>query len=828
MPHADTQLTEALAALSAEEKVRLLTGRDFWSTMPIERIGLRSIHMSDGPSGVRGAVCDERDSLNLPSPTALAATWDRALARRYGAALAAEARRKDIDVVLGPTINLHRSAKAGRNFESFSEDPLLTAELAAAYIRGLQDNGVGAAVKHFVGNDSETDRFTVDVRIAERALREVYLLPFEKAVTEAGAWLVMSAYNSVNGTLMTENPLLRTPLRSEWGFDGVVVSDWGAVRSLDSARAGQDLVMPGPGGPWGEALLNAVRRGDITEEMIDEKVLRILRLAQRVGALGGDAPGPPLEAPEDGAALARAVAAQGAVLLENDGELPWNGSELTSLAVIGAHAAHPRTQGGGSATVAPGHTVSPLEGLRAALPHVAVTHTRGPATADELIELPLNLLTNPVTGGPGVRTRFLDADGNELYAEDRRATALLYAGGDAPVTTAVRFQMHTRYTPEATGPLRLGFALDGDATLYADGEPLVSANLAPAEDFFTANLFALADATAELNVRAGEQVELRLDYDLTTRSSPMYAMAVRLGSEPAMAHDDELIAEAARAAAAADVAVVVVGTTARIESEGHDRLTLDLPGRQDDLVKAVAAANPRTVVLVNAGAPVLMPWRKEVAAVLLGHFGGQEFGHAMADVLLGTAEPGGRLTTTWPDVGTDGPVADTMPQDGVLHYREGIHIGHRAWFDHHATPAYPFGHGRGYADIAIADVYADGLDVVTGGETLTVQVTVRNRSPRSGKQVVQVYAAHPESALDRPERRLVGFEAVYLAAGGTVTVPVDIDTRQLAHWDGQWCYEPGRYALHIGTDAATLPYEMPLTLSAADAQAWATVPSERN
>ena len=273
----DTAIAEAIAALTLEEKVQLLTGRDFWSTWPNEKIGLRRMVVSDGPSGVRGEVWDERDpSLNLPSATALASSWDLGIAWRYGAAAAVEARRKGVDVVLGPTVNLHRSPLGGRHFEAFSEDPVLTADIAAAYVRGVQGGGVGATPKHYVANDSETDRFTVDVRVGERALRELYLLAFEKAVTQARAWLVMSSYNSVNGTTATENDLLETPLNDEWGFDGVVVSDWTAVRSLDSAAASQDLVMPGPDGPWGDALGPwRYVPASVPESAVDRKVARI-------------------------------------------------------------------------------------------------------------------------------------------------------------------------------------------------------------------------------------------------------------------------------------------------------------------------------------------------------------------------------------------------------------------------------------------------------------------------------------------------------------------------------------------------------------------------
>ena len=232
------RLNALLAQLTLEEKVLLLTGRDFWTTWPIEKIGLRRMLLSDGPSGVRGENWDERDpSLNLPSATALSASWDTAIAARYGAAAAVEARRKGVDVVLGPTINLHRSPLGGRHFEAFSEDPVLTADLAAAYVSGVQENGVAATPKHYIANDYETDRFTANSVVSERALRELYLLAFEKSVTEAHAWALMSSYNSINGATATENELLETPLNSEWGFDGVVVSDWTGVRSTDAARA---------------------------------------------------------------------------------------------------------------------------------------------------------------------------------------------------------------------------------------------------------------------------------------------------------------------------------------------------------------------------------------------------------------------------------------------------------------------------------------------------------------------------------------------------------------------------------------------------------------
>ena len=423
-----------------------------------------------------------------------------------------ETRRKGVDVVLGPTINLRRS-------------PLVRGSKPSARTRAhrrprrrLRDrragNGVGATPKHYVANDSETDRFTVDVRVSDRALRELYLLAFEKAVTEARAWLVMSSYNSVNGTTATENELLETPLNSEWGFDGVVISDWTAVRSLNSARASQDLVMPGPDGPWGDALVRAVRSGEIPEAVVDRKAARILTLARRVGALDGFPPAEPAWV-EDGIAFARYAAIEGTVLLENRGELPWDSASLRPdpgrgrSATRRRHARHPgRFE---SATVMPEYTVSPLDGLRTALPGVNVTYSRGAAVQEGVAELPLAQMTNPVTGGPGLRARFLDANGTELFAEDRRSSALVWFGGDAPIGRSATVELATRFTPAESGPVRVGFAAVGHGKVYLDGELIVDEIAESEHADLGAALMAPPTAAAEINLTAGTPVELRFE-----------------------------------------------------------------------------------------------------------------------------------------------------------------------------------------------------------------------------------------------------------------------------------------------------------------------------
>ncbi|WP_030437598.1 beta-glucosidase [Actinoplanes subtropicus] len=812
MTDAGTRIDEALGALSLEEKVRLLTGRDFWTTWPVEKIGLRAMVFSDGPSGVRGERWDEREpSVNLPSATALGASFDVDLARRYGAVAAVEARRKGVDAVLGPTINLHRSPLGGRHFEAYSEDPVLTADLATAFVHGLQDNGVGATPKHYVANDYEDERFTASSQVSDRALRELYLLAFERAIVEARAWLVMSSYNSINGVTATENELLETPLNSEWGFDGVVISDWTAVRSLEAAKASQDLAMPGPIGAWGDALVAAVREGKIDEAHVDRKVRRILRLAARVGALDGFPAKEPVLV-EDGAAFAREAAVEGMVLLANRDALPWDAAALTSVAVIGDNAAHARTQGGGSATVLPAYTISPLDGLRAALPDAEITYALGAVVRTGLSPLPADRLENPVTGGPGVRIRFLDAAGEELFAEDRLTTSLVWFGGDAPIARSASVELTTRFTPAEDSTLRLGFATIGAGIVGVDGETVVEADLKPVGNDLGAAFLNPPSASEPVVFVEGRPVDISFELDLSGREDFLTgALSFQFGTEPDRTDPEALIAEAVEAARTADVALVVVGTNSLVESEGWDRDSLALPGHQDDLVRAVAAVNPRTVVLVNSGSPVLLPWRDEVAAVLVGWFGGQEFGGAVADVLTGRSEPGGRLPTTWGVREAGVPVLDTSPKDGIVDYREGIHIGYRAWLRRPETPpAYWFGAGLGYTHIPL--VRLDAPATAAPGETVSVSVTVRNEGTRDGKQVVLVFAEKPGSAVERPVRWLVGFSAVRVPAAGETVVDIPVPVRMLAHWDAGWQYEPGQYLLRAGTTAVDLPLSASLTL----------------
>lgn len=796
----------ALGKLDLDAKARLLGGRNMWALHALPEIGLGSLVMSDGPIGVRGVRWTADDpSIALPSPTALAATWDQELARRAGALLAQEARRKGVHVLLAPTVNLHRSPLGGRHFEAYSEDPYLTGVIGTGYVRGVQSGGVGTTVKHFVANDAETDRFTVDNRVPARALRELYLAPFEAIVANAHPWGIMTAYNQVNGVTMTEHRhLVEDVLRGEWGFDGYNVSDWLAARSTTGAIVGGlDVAMPGPRTVYGEPLAAAVRAGRVAEDTLDEAVRNVLRLAARVGILEGAEPAvAPRDLPAeiDGEALAREVARRSFVLVRNENRtLPLRADG--TVALIGAAARDARILGGGSATVFPAHVVSPLDGLAAALPDAALSYAVGADPSDELA---------PADKGFELRAVCRDATGAVLGEGSLPTGQVQWIGDDLPegVTheTLASVEVTGTFTPRESGDHSFGTRGLGAFTLTVGGDVLydgvqgAGAESDPFEAFFGSPV-----ERGKVTLTAGEPVEISLRHPVGREpGAPLPAVMfslVHLGPRRAA---DELIAEAVEAARAADTAVVVVATTESVESEGFDRRDLALPGRQDDLVRAVAAANPNTVVVVNSGSPVELPWCDDVAAVLIGWFPGQEGGAALADVLLGVEEPGGRLPTTWGDLAS-APITRTTPADGELAYDEGVFIGYRAWEKAGATPAYPFGHGLGYTDWTYESLTVDGT---------TATVRVRNSGDRAGREVVQIYLAPTENDGSRPARWLAGFASADAAPGESVEVTVDLPRRAFETWDetaNSWVFQTGSYEVEAGRSVTDRRLSTPLT-----------------
>ncbi|MBO9553401.1 glycoside hydrolase family 3 C-terminal domain-containing protein [Cellulomonas sp.] len=808
-----------VSKLDLETKVRLLTGAAAFTLQPEESIGLGEINLSDGPTGVRGLkFSGGRQVALFPNATLLASAWDEETTAEVGRMLAEEALAQDIHVVLGPTINLHRSALGGRLFEAYSEDPLLTGKLAASYVRGLQQLAIGACLKHLVANESETARNTMNSVVDAKTLRELYLLPFEIATSESDPWSMMAAYNDVNGVAATEHDhVINEVVKGEWGYTGLIMSDWFATKTAAPAAAGGlDLVMPGPDGPWGQTLVDAVRAGELDESVVDEHVRRLLVLADRVGMLGQlrelptDLPAPDSEIRRE--QLTR-LAARGITVLTNaDATLPL--TRGTNVALIGRHALETIDMGGGSAQVNPPYQVSVAEGLTALLGD-AVRVVDGVEVRNRPVAARPGFVIDPSTGNPGVHVTLLAADGTVLD-ERHDAPSTLMVGFDDDFTEPVA-TVRLRARVAADGPVEVGVigvgawdlrvgATSRQFELRSSGG-FAEEMLAPPVELGTVDVSGDDIIDGEVVLRppaATEVVDGGQDVDAT--ANPLAGVGLfGLVARPAPRPVEDVLAEAAAAAADADVAVVVVGLTEEQETESVDKSTLALPGAQDALVSAVAAAARRTVVVVNAATPVLMPWLDEVDAVLWAGLPGQEGGHAVAAALLGDIEPSGRLVTTFPVADGAAPAWNVTPVDGDIEYTEGTFIGYRGhWAGTAPTPAFWLGHGLGYSTWSYSDA-----TVSDGGPSPAVSVTVTNTGERESREVVQVYLE--PSSSDEPVR-LVGWASVTLGAGNSARVRVQTDARLWRAWDaasGSWSRiaDGGRLlvARGLGDVRASLP-----------------------
>jgi beta-glucosidase len=785
-----------LARLSLEEKVSLLSGQEFWSLPSLPKIGLDAIVTSDGPTGVKCAGDTPIRSPVVPCGTALAATWNPDLVEDVASLLGEAARLNGVHVLLAPATNMLRSPLSGRNFEYYSEDPLLAATMTGAYVRGVQREGVAATVKHFVCHDAETGRMHGSVEIDEQTLREIYLLPFELAVRDEGAWAVMCSYNKLRGTYMSEHPLLDDLLRGEWGFTGVVVSDWGAVHdTVPSACSGLDVEMPGPPIFRGGNLVAAVRSGDVPEEKVDEKVLRILRLARRTGALGDSRPDrrarrPPFEV----ATTLRRAAAESFVLLKNDGDLlPL--AESLRIAVIGRLAALQPLQGGGSSNVGPIAAPSPLEGIRTLAGDVVYEPGY---VASAIPRLDLAWLDGSFTVAFHAAD---DPDGPPIETQTHRNARLIFREVVAgrPLGELVA-RVRATLRPPVDGEYVFGLNCSGTGTLRIGGEQVLE--LGPDHNLDWSYLYRPdSRGVATVTLERGKPVPFELDFRSTPGPNDEIGLITVRAQPPEPA---DLLERAVQAAHDADVAVVFVGLGEEHECEGFDRESLELPREQQELITAVARVNPRTVVVLSAGAPVLLDCAKRVSAVLLVWYGGQELASALAEVLLGRSEPGGRLPVTFPALPQDAVVLDPAPDDAVAaawHYREGLFIGYRHFDRHALEPAYCFGHGLGYTHFSYEQLHVEQ----GGGGDVGVTVRIRNTGERRGKEVVQVYVASGDET--RPQRELKAFRCIELEAGAEGELAFTLGERTFSHWDreaGAFSVIPGRHEIAVGRSSRDL------------------------
>jgi beta-glucosidase len=797
--------TEALLQqLTRDEKVALLAGADAWRVAPIERLGIRELVMSDGPSGVRGDTATSGRSVSFPAGVALAATWDPALVTDVGRALGRQARAMGVHVLLGPTVNLHRHPLAGRNFECYSEDPELTSQMACAYIAGVQSAGVACCVKHLVANESEYQRHTISSEVDEAVLRELYLTPFDEAV-RAGVWSTMASYNRLNGTYTSEHPWLLTELlRGDWGFDGVVVSDWWATHStVEALTAGLDIEMPGPPRYRGQALLDALDKGLVGEADLDRAAFRVLRLIART-APAGDEQGASDSRPEaaEVTRLIRTAGARGMVLLRNRGVLPLDAGGLRTVAVIGPLADAEQFQGGGSTQVNPPHVSGILASLRDALgPEVTVAFERGCVLPDWPSPLGPPLLRTPAGEDGAVLEYHLaaDPDAPALKVDHPRTLQLNWIGELVPGHANGELLVRARGVvhPAEDGPHQITVTGTGTVRVLLDGIELVEpgpAAASPAED---------SGRRLVADLSAGRPAEFVVEF------SPAATPHARVQVSVAPPGGPDLLDRAVTAAGAADAVLVVAGSPAGWETEGRDRPGMDLPGTQNELIAAVCAANPRTVVALNTGAPVAMPWADQAGAILQLWFPGQEIGTALADVLTGVVNPSGKLPTTFPASIDRLPVSPYYPgADGRVEYGERFSVGYRrtprsGGAEPEEAPRFPFGYGLSYSSFELGSPEVRPVaNPEEPGWEVTVPVT--NTSGPAGREVVQVYVT--SEAPDRPVLELKGFVAVEAAPGQTVTARIAIARRRLRTWGpGGWEFPIGPVTVRIGTSSADLP-----------------------
>lgn len=655
---------ELVKKMTLEEKAGLLSGKDFWHLKGIERLGLKSIMVTDGPHGLRKqagnsdhlGLNDSVPSTSFPTASATACSFDTALLRRMGEALGEKCVSEEVAAILGPGINIKRSPLCGRNFEYFSEDPYLAGELATSLIQGIQSKGIGTSLKHYAVNNQESSRMTVDSQVDERALREIYLAGFEIAVKKGKPWTVMASYNKVNGTYACANKYLLTDiLRKEWGFDGIVVSDWGAVNDrVDDVSAGMDLEMPGTNTDSDDEVVAAVKNGSLSLDEVDLCAERVVEFVLK----GMEPKATPKNTNKEHNELARDIAAKSAVLLKNDASiLPI--CPTAKIAVIGEMAKKPRYQGAGSSRINPAYLDNAFDALNA-------------------------------------------AGANVTYAE--------------------------------------GYRLDAKQT------------------------------------------------------------------------DTSLQAAACQLAKESDVVLVFAGLPDEYESEGFDRTTLSMPESHTKLLEAVADVNPNTIVILELGAPIVMPWKDKVKGILLMYLAGQAGGAAAADLLLGRVNPSGKLAETFPMNLEDNSSYPYFPGTSKsVQYRESIYVGYR-YYDTAKKPVnYPFGYGLSYTTFEYANLTVEEIQPYH----YRVAMEITNTGKEDGAEIVQLYVHHKSSSIFRAEKELKGFAKIFLTAGETKKVEIALDQRSFSYYNTEarsWCVEGGGYDLIVGASSTDLRLHTEITL----------------
>ncbi|KAK7040397.1 hypothetical protein VNI00_009875 [Paramarasmius palmivorus] len=820
--------------LTTDEAIHLIGGSGHWSTSAVERLGIPSIKVSDGPNGVRGNhFFMGTPAKTLPASTALGATFDPDLVEVVGLKLlASEAKLRAASVLLAPTCNIQRNPLGGRSFECFSEDPYLSGMIAAAYVKGVQSGGIATVIKHFVGNDKEDDRKAYDSIISDRALREIYLMPF----------MLAEKYNRVNGTHVSENPdILQKILRDEWKFEGLIMSDWFGTYGIENAiNAGLDLEMPGTKKWRTIDLVNrAIESKKVSTRIIKARARNVLEFVQKCcqeapEILDGDGEERTVESDDD-KVLMKQIASESIVLLKNEGKLlPLKPQGIKKIAVVGGNAKQPVLSGGGSAALKPSYFISPYQGIVNALgSDVEVAFSEGAPTYQHMPTLEYELLTED--GRPGwMGSWYPHTSDNSMSPLDKPVLTQYVDETKSFICTSYPKGLTYRWTLKLKGYLKpreintdfgFGLASSGRARLYVDGNLVV--------DNWTrqrrGDLFFGSGSQEDHGVytlKAGVKHEILLEYcnvrapaDGDEDEPVMDAdPAFRLGGAP-VTNPDALMEEAVKLAKEADAVIAVVGLNAEWETESNDRTTLALPGRTDELVEKVVAANPKTIVVTQAGSAIAMPWVDKVPTIVHAWYLGNATGDAIADVLFGKFNPSAKLSITFPKRIEDVPSHGHFhSENGKIRYAEDLYVGYKHYHHRSIDPMFAFGHGLSYTTFSVSDLKVSEPSVTANKFSLSASVTVTNTGSIAGSEVVQFYVALPTTAeVTHPLLQLKAFAKVKnLQPGKSETVEVKFDKYAVSYWDDRWnvwVVDKGEYGLKAGTSSVDLPLSAKFVLS---------------
>ena len=807
-PKIQARVNALLEKMTVAEKVALLSGADFWKTVAIERLAIPSIQVTDGPNGVRSN--NSEPTTLFPVGVAMASTWNPTLIQNAAAAMGRETRAVGAHVLLGPNVNIQRVPLAGRNFEAYSEDPYLNAEIGLGFVLGVQSENIGTSLKHFVANNQEHMRRTGSSNMDQRTLREIYMPAFEKIVKQAKPWTVMAAYNKVNGVFMTENKtLLQDVLKEEWGFNGVVVSDWGALHTTALALdAGLDLEMPGPAKHYGAELLTAIEQGDVDVNSLNNSVKRLLTLVIKTGAMDTRTSAAQASVNSEVNSLAhqrlsQQVAEEAITLLKNEKNLlPLNLKNITSMAVIGPNADAAIIQGGGSSQVVPFQQTTPLEGLQALLGEtVKIAYAQGvdnepePATLDARLLSPDKQRTQQ-----GLQLEYFgnqDFSGKPVFVSTDSHFSKLGFADEIPVAAKNRFSARWQgyFWPKVSGRYEFELVHLSSATLTIDGQEIINDSLDKEHTGFL-EFLNIGARKAGIELKAGVAYPFKLDY--VAGKTPVPLNLLRLASRSPSGE----FSEAVKLAKESDVAVVFIGVSTTSESEGRDRSDLALFGKQNALLEAVLKVNKNTIVVLNNGAPLAMPWIDQASTVIEAWLPGQEGGHAIANVLFGHTNPSGKLPVSFPKRLQDNPSYLNYPGDQDANYGEGIFVGYRYYDKKDITPLFPFGHGLSYTHFNYSNLTLS--NPVFDTEALQVSINIKNTGAMAGKEVVQLYVQDNESKVVRPIKELKGFNKVSLRPGELKKITFTLTKRDLSYFDVHsqaWRADAGKFTALVGSSS---------------------------